>query len=69
MGYMTICHTFPDNAYAELTGPDIKFWAGQGLPEYEGGLDGFAECYPERFGQLLAKKLVRRIPDDDPAPN
>ena len=68
MAYMTICHTFPDNAYIELTGPDAKYWEGEGLPAYEGGLDGFQECYPERMEVLISKQLVKRIPDDDPAP-
>jgi hypothetical protein len=65
---MTLCHTFTDNAYAELTGPDIKFWEGQGLATYEGGLDGFQECYPDRMAALIAAGCVKRIPDDDPAP-
>ena len=69
MGYMTICHTFADNAYAELTGPDIKFWAAQGLPTYEGGLDGFEECHPDYFAVLLKRKLVKRVnPEGDEAP-
>jgi hypothetical protein len=65
-GYMTICHTFADNAYAELTGPDIKFWAGQGLADYEGAIDGFEEYYPERFEILRKARLIKSA--DDPAP-
>ena len=69
MGYMTICHTFADNAYAELTGPDIKFWAGQGLPTYEGGLDGFEECHPDYFAMLIERNLVKPTnPEGDEAP-
>lgn len=68
-GYMTICHTFTDNAYAELTGPDVKFWEGQGLPTYEGGLDGFEVCYPARMAELIRRKLVKPCnPDGDEAP-
>jgi len=65
---MHICHQFADNAYADLAGQDIKFWAGEGLPTYEGGLDGFAECYPDHFAELLRKGIVKPIPDEDPAP-
>jgi len=68
MGYMTLQINLPDNAYAELTGPDIKYWPGEGLPEYEGGIDGFAECYPEMFALMVRCKYVKPIPDDDPAP-
>lgn len=68
MGFMTLSYTFGDNAYVELTGSNAKFWEGEGLPAYEGGLDGFSECYPDRMEELINKKLVKRIPDDDPAP-
>jgi hypothetical protein len=67
-GYTTLCHTFADSSYAELRGPDIKFWEGEGLPSYEGGLDGFAECYPQVFATMLALKLVRAIPEDTDTP-
>ena len=68
MGRMTLCHTFDDNAYIELTGSDAKFWEGEGIPAYEGGLDGFAECYPAHMQIMIDKKIVKPIPDDDPAP-
>lgn len=68
MGLMTLCHTFNDNAYIELTGGNVKFWEGEGLPVYEGGLDGFAACYPAHMQTMIEAKLVKRLPDDDPAP-
>lgn len=68
MGKMVLCHTFRDNAYAELIGQDIKFWEGEGLATYEGGLDGFQELYPDRMEILIAAHAVKRIPDDDIAP-
>ena len=60
MGYMILEFTFKDNAFAEISGPDIKFWLGQGLPDYEGGLDGFAEVFPTYMAQLIAKKAVKK---------
>ena len=68
MERMILCYTFDDNAYIELAGSDAKFWEGEGLPAYEGGLDGFAECYPAHMQILINAKIVKRIPDDDPAP-
>lgn len=59
MSYMILEFTFKNDAYAELSGPNIKFWPGLGLPEYEGGLEGFAELYPEYMAELIAKKAVK----------
>lgn len=59
MGYMILEYTFRDNAFAELSGPNIKFWSGEGLPVYEGGLEGFETSYASYFQELLAKKVIR----------
>ena len=59
MGYMILEFTFKDNAYAELSGDNIKFWEGTGLPTYEGGLDGFDELFPDRIAELLKNKIIR----------
>ena len=59
MGYMILEYTFKDNAFAELSGSNIKFWSGEGLPVYEGGLEGFESEYPKYFQELLTKKVIR----------
>ena len=60
MGYMILEYEFKDNAFAELTGHDIKFWASTGLPTYEGSLTGFEELHNTHFKELLAKKVIRK---------
>ena len=69
MARMILEVEFKGGGFAELCGPDIKYWSGQGLPDYEGGLDGFAECYPMEWAELLRRRLVKRIAEDDSAPN
>lgn len=59
-GFMFLQYTFNDNAYAELASPDIKFWAGTGLPDYEGGIDGFKEVFPMHFEELLVNGLIKQ---------
>ena len=59
MAYMILEYEFKDRAFAELSGPNIKFWSGEGLPVYEGGLEGFELVYPIYFAELLNKKVVR----------
>lgn len=59
MGYMILEFTFKNNAYAEITGPNIKYWCAEGLPDFEGSLDGFAEAFPIHMAELIAKKAVK----------
>jgi len=59
MGYMILEFTFKDDAYAEISGPNIKYWIGTGLPDYEGSLDGFAKLFPLHMAELITKKAVK----------
>jgi hypothetical protein len=59
MGYMTVEYTFADNAFAELSGQNIKFWSQWGLPDYEGSLEGFKTQYPKHFQLLLDNKVIK----------
>ena len=59
MGYMILEYQFKDNAFAELSGSNIKFWKASGLPDYEGCLDGFKQVHPNYFQQLLDSKAIR----------
>jgi hypothetical protein len=56
----TINYDFKDGAYAEITGSSIKYWDGFGLPDYEGGLEGFETMYPLQLAELLKKKIIRK---------
>ena len=49
-----------NNGLAELCGPDIKYWAGEGLPTYEGSLDGFAKEHPAVMQELLDMNAVKQ---------
>lgn len=58
MAYMILEFTFEDNAFAEISGPNIKFWSGEGLPVYEGALEGFHTLFPEHMLELIHNKAV-----------
>ena len=60
MGHMILEHQFRDNAFAELSGSNIKFWKATGLPDYEGCLEGFSKVYPKYFQLLLDSKAIRQ---------
>jgi len=60
MAVFILNYEFKDGGYAELDGQDVKYWAGEGLVTYEGGLDGFAELYPRCIDELITKKLLSR---------
>lgn len=61
MGMMTLEFEFKDGAFAELRGPDIKFWLALGLPNYEGSLEGFQTAYPAHFQQLLDLGAIKKV--------
>jgi hypothetical protein len=56
---MILEYEFADGSYAELSGDNIKFWLGYGLPDYEGSLIGFELEFPEYFQQLVTNKAIR----------
>ena len=39
----------------------VKYWAGTGLPTYEGDSEGFEKLYPEVVEEMLARKIIRRV--------
>ena len=59
MAYMLLDVEFTTGEAATLEGPNIKFWAGCGLPSYEGSLEGFAKLYPSQLAELLKRGLVK----------
>lgn len=56
---MILEFTFKDNAFAEITGPNIKYWCAEGLPDFEGSLYDFADAFPLHMSELIAKKAVK----------
>ena len=59
-GYLSMQIELDNNGLAELCGPDIKYWAGEGLPTYEGSLDGFAKEHPAVMQELLDMNAVKQ---------
>ncbi len=57
---ITFHYTFNDNSYAEFYQDMVKFWEGEGLPNYEGTIDGFTEKYPTQLQELLDKGIMTR---------
>ncbi len=57
MGYMTMEVELPDGGLVRLTGSMAVYWKGEGLPTYEGPIDGL----PERVLRVLVEQeLVRK---------
>jgi hypothetical protein len=44
----------------------VKYWVGEGLPNYEGGMEGFAATYPEVVAELVSRKALKKTPLRDP---
>lgn len=54
-------YTFKDNAYLDQQeSGDFKFWLGQGLPDYEGPLEGWIEEYPAYAEELINRGIIVR---------
>lgn len=58
-GLMTLEVSLANNGFAELTGSNIKYWAGEGLPTFEGPLDGFEVAFPDVMVELIERKAVK----------
>lgn len=54
-----LAYTFKDNSEIEIDGQNIKFWISEGLPDYEGSLDGWTELFPLHLKELLKKGILR----------
>lgn len=49
------------NACAELCGCNIKLWVGEGLPVYEGDIEGMSQVYPAQFNALLKRGVIKKL--------
>ena len=59
-GYMILNVELSNNGFAELCGPNIKYYSGFGLPDFEGPLDGFALEFPAVMEELIKCGAVHR---------
>ena len=57
--YMILEYTSKTGWMVELCGPDVKLWLHQGLPDYEGSIDGLKEFNATVFQELLDKKVIK----------
>jgi hypothetical protein len=48
----------PDNRFVELTGQRAKYWVGEGLPVYEGYIEGLPESVLVELKKLKAIRAV-----------
>lgn len=44
---------------ADLDIDVVKYWAGEGLPTFEGPLDGFAVMYPAVVAEMVRNSALR----------
>lgn len=52
-------YTFYDGSCIEIDGKQVKYWIMEGLPDFEGDLDGFAKALPLHMEVLFKSGLVR----------
>lgn len=48
------------NSYIEIDNGNVKFWLGEGLPDFEGDLEGFNTMFPEFMQELINRKIVKK---------
>lgn len=61
-GYMLLKVELENQAYIEMEGPAVKYWAGLGLPTFEGDMDTFAESHPHVIQELLKLGAIKQKP-------
>lgn len=60
MAKFTFSYTFADNSFLEeQDNGTYKYWENQGLPDYEGTLEGFIDKYPLQMQHLIDRKIFR----------
>lgn len=60
MARFLLNYTFSDNSYLEEQAcGTFKYWKGEGLPDYEGTFEGFAEAYPDKVACLVRRKIIK----------
>ena len=54
-GYMILEVELPNNEAAQIEGPWLKYWRGEGLPAYDGPLN---DAPPDMIEALLEAKAI-----------
>ena len=57
-GYMVLNVELPANRFVELTNDRAKYWVGEGLPVYEGFIEGLPESVLVELTELNAIRAV-----------
>ena len=47
-----------DGGAVELCGQNVKYWRGQGLPDYEGDITGLPDSV---FSELLKRRMIKEL--------
>lgn len=51
----------PKGAFVTIEGSTLKYWAGQGLPDYEGSFEGFETMYPGEMAYLVKVGALKPV--------
>jgi len=59
MSMLTLEVQLDNNACVELCGSMVTLWIGEGLPVYNGSIEGLQD-YPAQFNALLARGIIKQ---------
>ncbi len=62
VGFTLEYQTRDGNGLVEMCGDNVKYWRGTGLPEYEGGTEGFTKLYPAIVEEMLKRGIIVELP-------
>lgn len=59
MAGFTLEFTFSDDSLLAMDTPQsVRYWVWEGLPDYEGDLEGFEKTYPKHMQELLDSGII-----------
>jgi hypothetical protein len=58
LGYMTLAVELENGGLVELTGSTAKYWKAQGLPDYEGAIEGLPQGIIDELVALGALRVT-----------
>ena len=59
MASLILEYTFKDSSCIAIENGTVKYWISYGLPDYEGGWEGFETLFPTHTKELLKNKIIR----------
>lgn len=57
MGMMVLIYESQNGWVVELAGKNAKYWKGEGLPDYEGSIEGLPK---DVIDELLERNLIKK---------